>query len=145
MSQEQNLPPALPEPAQIVAWIVAALEDLKAVDVRVLDVRGRCNFADFMVFSSGTSDRHLKSQAHSVVEKLKERGVRPMGVEGDETAGTEWVLVDVTDVLVHIMLPETRDHYQLEKLWSAPAAAGAVTAPAGAYAGALDKLRGGAH
>ncbi|WP_407276723.1 ribosome silencing factor [Halothiobacillus sp. DCM-1] len=145
MTQEQNLPPALPEPTQIVEWIVAALDDLKAVDVRVLDVRGRCNFADFMVFASGTSDRHLKSQAHNVVEKLRERGVRPMGVEGDDTAGTEWVLVDVTDVLVHIMLPETRDHYQLEKLWSAPAAGGAAPSAPAAYAGAMDKLRGGAR
>lgn len=145
MNPETPPTPALPEAAQIVDWIVAALEDLKAVDVRVLDVRGRCNFADFMVFSSGTSDRHLKSQAHNVVEKLKERGVRPMGVEGDENPGTEWVLVDVTDVLVHIMLPETRDHYQLEKLWSAPAAgsAPAATSAPDAYAGALDKLRGG--
>lgn len=145
MNPETSPTPALPEAAQIVDWIVAALEDLKAVDVRVLDVRGRCNFTDFMVFSSGTSDRHLKSQAHNVVEKLKERGIRPMGVEGDENPGTEWVLVDVTDVLVHIMLPETRDHYQLEKLWSAPAAGSAPvpTSAPDAYAGALDKLRGG--
>ena len=136
--------------AEVVAqWVVAALEDLKAIDVKVLDVRGRCNFSDFMVFSSGTSDRHLKSQANSVVEKLKERGVRPLGVEGDETAGTEWVLVDLTDVLVHIMLPETRDHYQLEKLWSAQASSAtpaAASAPASAaYSGAMEKLRGGSR
>lgn len=138
-----------PTAEAVAQWVVAALEDLKALDVKVLDVRGRCNFADFMVFSSGSSDRHLKSQANSVVEKLKERGVRPLGVEGDETAGTEWVLVDLTDVLVHIMLPETRDHYQLEKLWSAQAASttpsAGTTAASSAYSGAMDRLRGGSR
>ncbi|OYV28604.1 MAG: ribosome silencing factor [Halothiobacillus sp. 20-54-6] len=148
-----------PSPETLVAWVIAALEDLKAIDIRVLDVRGHCNFTDFMVFSSGTSDRHLKSQANSVVEKVKAHGVRPMGVEGDDVPSTEWVLVDLVDVLVHIMLPETRDHYQLEKLWSAQGSAdrsgsdlsegiaasvASVAALAGsqsAYASALDKLR----
>ncbi|MDD3576255.1 MAG: ribosome silencing factor [Halothiobacillus sp.] len=131
----------------MAGWVVAALEDLKGIDIRVLDVRGLCNFADFMVFSSGTSDRHLKSQANSVVEQLKAHGVRPMGVEGDDVPNTEWVLVDAIDVLVHIMLPETRDHYQLEKLWSAQSsqasnkAVTAADAPA-AYATAIDKIRG---
>ncbi len=146
----------------IVGWVVAALEDLKAIDIRVLDVRGHCNFTDFMVFSSGTSDRHLKSQANSVIVQLKNQGIRPMGVEGDEVPATEWVLVDLVDVIVHIMLPETRDHYQLEKLWSAPgghqstaerpslsssASAASVASLAGgqsAYALALEKLRQGA-
>jgi len=105
--------------------VVDALEDLKGVDIRVLDVRGRCNFADYMVFASGTSDRHLKALASSVTGKAKENGVRPMGVEGDDVANTEWVLVDLVDVVVHLMLPDARDHYQLEKLWSAPAGEGA--------------------
>ncbi|MBD3815990.1 MAG: ribosome silencing factor [Halothiobacillus sp.] len=144
-----------PEAETIAGWVVAALEDLKGIDIRVLDVRGLCNFADFMVFSSGTSDRHLKSQANSVVEQLKAHGIRPMGVEGDDVPNTEWVLVDAIDVLVHIMLPETRDHYQLEKLWSAQSsqasgqasgqasnkAVTAADAPA-AYATAIDKIRG---
>ncbi len=148
----------------IVGWAVAALEELKAIDIRVLDVRGYCNFTDFMVFSSGTSDRHLKSQANSVVVQVKNHGIRPMGVEGDDVPNTEWVLVDLVDVIVHIMLPETRDHYQLEKLWSAPgahqnavdrpsldssahAATASVAQLAGeqsAYARALEKLRQGA-
>jgi ribosome-associated protein len=133
-----------PAAETVAGWVVSALEDLKGIDIRVLDVRGLCNFADFMVFSSGTSDRHLKSQANSVVEQLKAHGVRPMGVEGDDVPNTEWVLVDAIDVLVHIMLPETRDHYQLEKLWSAQASTKATTAadaPA-AYATAIDKIRG---
>lgn len=133
-----------PAAETVAGWVVTALEDLKGIDIRVLDVRGLCNFADFMVFSSGTSDRHLKSQANSVVEQLKAHGVRPMGVEGDDVPSTEWVLVDAVDVLVHIMLPETRDHYQLEKLWSAQASTKATTvtdAPT-AYATAIDKIRG---
>ena len=108
------------ESQQLADLAVSALEDLKGVDIRQLDVRGRCSFADFMVFASGTSDRHVKSLAASVVGKAKEAGVRPMGVEGDDVPNTEWVLVDLIDVVVHVMLPQTRDHYQLEKLWSAP-------------------------
>ena len=137
-----------PAAETVAGWVVSALEDLKGIDIRVLDVRGLCNFADFMVFSSGTSDRHLKSQANSVVEQLKAHGVRPMGVEGDDVPNTEWVLVDAIDVLVHIMLPETRDHYQLEKLWSAQASSQGSTKattpaePPAAYASAIDKIRG---
>lgn len=152
MNSEQNAPAHANSPsseplsAEALAQVaVAALEDMKGVDIRLLDVRGQCNFADFMVFSSGTSDRHLKSQANNVVEAVKARGVRPMGVEGDQTPNTEWVLVDLVDVVVHIMLPETRDHYQLEKLWSAHSSSGAKVAAAGssAYASALEKIRGG--
>lgn len=159
----QATPATEPHSAEsIVGWAVAALEELKAIDIRVLDVRGHCNFTDFMVFSSGTSDRHLKSQANSVVVQVKNHGIRPMGVEGDDVPSTEWVLVDLVDVIVHIMLPETRDHYQLEKLWSAPgghqntaerpslnssANAASVANLAGgqsAYALALEKMRQGA-
>lgn len=145
-----NSPADYPEAQTVADWVVAALEDLKGIDIRVLDVRGFCNFADFMVFSSGTSDRHIKSQANSVVEQLKAHGLRPMGVEGDDVPNTEWVLVDAIDVLVHIMLPETRDHYQLEKLWSAGpssdqnANTSNADAPA-AYATAIGKIRGSSN
>ncbi|MEW6765099.1 MAG: ribosome silencing factor [Pseudomonadota bacterium] len=98
--------------------VVQALEDLKGVDVRVLDVRGRCSFTDLMVFASGTSDRHVKSLAGNVVDKVKEAGVRPLGVEGEDQAQANWVLVDLGDIVIHVMLPETRDFYQLEKLWA---------------------------
>lgn len=141
-------PDAYPDGQTIAGWVVSALENMKGIDIRLLDVRGLCNFADFMVFSSGTSDRHLKSQANSVVEQLKAHGVRPMGVEGDDVPNTEWVLVDAVDVLVHIMLPETRDHYQLEKLWSAQIAqsdakrGGPPAEVPSAYAAAIDKIRG---
>ncbi|MEW6446283.1 MAG: ribosome silencing factor [Pseudomonadota bacterium] len=103
---------------QLRDTVVHALEDLKGVDVRVLDVRGRCSFTDLMIFASGTSDRHVKSLAGNVVDKVKEAGVRPLGVEGDDQAQSNWVLVDIGEIVVHVMLPETRDFYQLEKLWA---------------------------
>lgn len=99
----------------------AALADMKAVDVRVLDVRGISDVADFMVIASGTSDRHLRSIADRVVQMAKAAGHRPLGVEGEQQG--EWVLVDLPDVMVHVMLPRTREFYQLEHLWEAPRAA----------------------
>lgn len=94
---------------------VGALEDLKAVELRVIDVRKSSAVTDFVVIASGTSDRHVKSLAGSVQRKAKDAGVMPLGVEG-ERAG-EWVLVDLRDVVVHVMLPRSRAFYQLEKLW----------------------------
>ncbi|MEW5824641.1 MAG: ribosome silencing factor [Pseudomonadota bacterium] len=116
---------------QLKGVVVAALEDLKGADIRVIDVKGRCSFTDVMVFASGTSDRHVKSLANNVVEKVKEAGVRPLGVEGLDVPATEWVLVDIGDVVVHVMLPQARDFYQLEKLWATPAS-GEVAPSAGA-------------
>ena len=95
--------------------VLAALEDMKAVNVRVLDVRGLTDVADTMIVASGTSDRHVRAIADRVVEKSKAMGRRPMGLEG--THDGEWVLVDLPDVLVHIMLPRIREFYGLEKLW----------------------------
>lgn len=94
----------------------SALEDVKGVDLVVLDVRGRCSFTDFLVISSGTSDRHVRAQADKVIEKAKEAGERPLGVEDSREGG--WVLVDLVDVVVHVMRPEVRQFYNLEKLWS---------------------------
>lgn len=106
---------------QLRDTVVHALEDLKGVDVRVLDVRGRCSFTDLMIFASGTSDRHVKSLAANVEEKVREAGVKPLGVEGADQAQTSWVLLDLGDIVVHVMLPETREFYQLEKLWGTEA------------------------
>ncbi len=104
------------EAAQLKELVVDALEELKAVDIRALDVRNRSNFTDFMVIASGTSDRHTRALAQKVIDRVKKAGVQPFGVEG-ESAG-EWVLIDLVDVVVHVMLPQTREFYNLEKLWA---------------------------
>ena len=95
---------------------VDAIEELKGQDVVELDVRKLTDVTDYLVIASGRSDRQVKAIAEHVVEKAKAAGVRPMGVEGLDRS--EWVLVDLCDVVVHVMQPETRDYYQLEKLWS---------------------------
>jgi ribosome-associated protein len=95
--------------------VLAALDDMKALDVKVLDVRGLTDIADTMVIASGTSDRHVKSVAQRVVEKTKEAGFRPHGVEGQQDG--DWVLIDLHDMIVHVMLPRVREFYGLEKLW----------------------------
>ena len=98
------------------------LEDLKAREVRVLDVRGLTTVTDYMVIASGTSDRHVRSIADRLVEKAATKGETPLGVEGQE--GGEWVLVDLQDVIVHIMQPRVREFYKLENLWELEATQG---------------------
>jgi len=95
--------------------VLAALEDMKAQNVKVLDVRKLTDVADTMIVASGTSDRHVRSIASRLVEKMKHSGHQPFGVEGERDG--EWVLVDLQDVIVHIMLPRIREFYGLEKLW----------------------------
>jgi ribosome-associated protein len=95
--------------------VLGALDDMKALEVKFLDVRGLTDIADFMVIASGTSDRHVRSVAQRVVEKAKEAGFRPHGVEGQQDA--DWVLIDLNEMIVHVMLPRVREFYGLEKLW----------------------------
>ena len=113
--------------SNIAQTVVAALEDLKARDICVLDVSDQTSITDTMIIASGTSDRQVRSMAEKVIEECKARGERPIGVEGMDSG--EWVLVDLADVLVHVMLPKVRDFYNLEKLWGRPARSGAM-APA---------------
>jgi ribosome-associated protein len=120
--------------------VTAALEDMKAVNVKVMDVRGLTDIADVMVVASGNSDRHVRSIADRVIEKARESGVRPLGVEGAREG--EWVLVDLHDVVVHVMLPRVREFYSLERMWeSEPVAAVANLAPVGGIATAKSPPR----
>ncbi len=95
--------------------VLDALEDMKARDVRILDVRQKTSITDIMVIASGTSTTHVKSLAETVAFKAKQAGQQPLGSEG--TTDGEWALVDLNEVVVHIMLPKVRDFYQLERLW----------------------------
>ncbi len=102
--------------ARLHALVKTALEDLKAKDVREIDVRGKTSVTDLVVVASGTSTRHVKSIADEVVRSAKKAGLPPLGVEGQREA--EWVLVDLGDIIVHVMLPRTREFYGLERLWT---------------------------
>lgn len=95
---------------------VNALDDLKGVDITTIDVRDKTSITDTLVIASGTSERHVRSLADRVLDNARAAGVRPLGVEGEQ--GGEWLLIDLGDVVVHVMLPEKRDFYNLEKLWS---------------------------
>jgi ribosome-associated protein len=104
-----------PKAPSLKTVILDALDDMKALEVKFLDVRGLTDIADFMVIASGTSDRHVRSVAQRVVEKAKESGFRPHGVEGQQDG--DWVLIDLNEMIVHVMLPRVREFYGLEKLW----------------------------
>ena len=100
--------------------VEGALDEMKAVNVRVLDVHKLTDIADTMIIASGNSDRHVRSIADRIIEHAKKGGFRPMGVEGERDG--EWVLVDLQDIIVHIMLPRVREFYRLESLWDISAA-----------------------
>jgi ribosome-associated protein len=101
--------------ASLKAVVINALDDMKALEIKVLDVRGLTDVADTMVIASGTSDRHVRSVAQKLVEKTKAAGFRPHGVEGQQDS--DWVLIDLHEMIVHVMLPRVREFYGLEKLW----------------------------
>lgn len=104
----------------VVKLVEGALDEMKAVHVKVLDVRKLTDIADTLIIASGNSDRHVRSIAERVIEHAKKAGFRPTGVEGQRDG--EWVLVDLQDVVVHIMLPRVRELYRLENLWDVSAA-----------------------
>ena len=100
--------------------VIAALQDIKAVDIQAYDVKHLTSLFDRVVIATANSARQAKSLARSVHDKARELGVRVYGLEGDDTG--EWVLVDLGDIVVHIMLPAVRTHYNLEELWNQPEA-----------------------
>ena len=101
---------------QLSTLVIDALDDIKAQDITRLDVRDMTTVTDYMIIASGTSNRHVQALAENVAEKAKAAGHRPIGIEGEENA--EWILLDLQDALVHVMLPKVREFYNLEKLWS---------------------------
>ncbi|MDJ0940789.1 MAG: ribosome silencing factor [Woeseiaceae bacterium] len=106
--------------------VVAALDDIKGQDIVCLDVSEMTTVTDYMIVASGTSNRHIQALVENVAEKAKAAGRRPIGIEGED--GGEWVLLDLEDALVHVMLPKVREFYNLEKLWSlGPTSDAAVT------------------
>jgi ribosome-associated protein len=107
--------------------VVAALDEMKAVNIRSLDVRGLTDFADAMIVASGNSDRHVRAIAQHVIDRARAAGRRSLGTEGARDG--EWVLVDLQDVVVHVMLPRVREFYAIEQLWELPAAAASAKAP----------------
>ena len=100
---------------EVAKLAIAALEDVKAQDIVSINVREKTSVTDVMVIASGSSSRHVKSLVDNVLEKVKEQGVRPLGSEGLDTG--EWALLDLGDVVVHVMLPTARQFYDLERLW----------------------------
>ncbi len=102
--------------AEIKAIALEALDDLKGKDAITLDVRGLTSVTDYMVICTGSSTRHVKSLAENVAVEVKKRGLAARGIEGAKAS--DWVLVDFGDVVVHVMLPEARDFYDLERLWT---------------------------
>ena len=103
---------------QLKKLVIDSLEEIKGRDIVTLDVREMSGVTDFMVVCSGTSNRHVKSPANNVWVEVKKRGIVPLGIEGENTG--DWVLVDFGDVVVHVMLPEARLFYDLERLWQVP-------------------------
>ncbi len=96
--------------------VITALEDLKAENISHINLEGISGFTDRMVFASGNSNRHVKSIAQSVIDAVKKANLTVTGVEGEEVG--DWILVDLGDIVLHVMLPETRDFYDIERLWS---------------------------
>ena len=134
-------PPVTP-PSPVPDLVQAALDDMKAVNIKVLDVRGLTDIADTLIIASGNSDRHVRSIAERVIQMAKAAGVPPLGVEGARDG--EWALVDLHDVIVHVMLPRVREFYGLERLWGTSEAPAVAAAPKVPKPRAVPRKRAGA-
>ncbi len=104
-----------PTVQQLHQLVLSTLEELKAHDIKSVDVAGISPLTEHFVVASGNSTRHVKSMADKLVQAAKAAGVQPLGVEGEGEA--QWVLVDLNDIIVHLMLPQARAFYNIEKLW----------------------------
>ncbi len=103
------------ENTALKAFVIEKLEDMKGRDITVLDISKKSSFADYMIVCSGNSNRHVKSIAQSVAMECRAEGLEPLGIEGNDVG--EWSLVDLGEIIVHVMTESTRDLYQLEQLW----------------------------
>ena len=112
---------------QLRDLVLKSLEDLKAIDITVIDVRNKTSITDYFIIASGTSDRHIKATAEAVAFAAKQAGEAPMGQEGINDG--DWALIDLNGVVVHVMHPKVRDFYQLERLWSVDAKAAEQVTP----------------
>jgi ribosome-associated protein len=101
---------------QLKAFVIEKLEDMKGRDIIALNITDKASFADYMVICSGNSNRHVKSLANSVGMECRAQGLEPLGMEGNDIG--EWSLVDLGDIIVHVMTDEQRDKYNLEQLWA---------------------------
>ncbi|TKB43444.1 ribosome silencing factor [Thalassotalea mangrovi] len=101
---------------QLLPFVIEQLEEIKARDIVTLDVRGKASFTDYMVVCCGNSTRHVKSIAEHLALEIKKQEVEVLGIEGTDIG--EWALIDLGDIVVHVMTDEVRDLYQLEKLWA---------------------------
>lgn len=139
MSTPQGVSETAPDDLrESISVVVAAVEDLKAVDLLVLDLRGLASFTDYMVMCTGSSDRHVQAVTDGIRERLRAAGVTPLHTEGYEQAS--WVLVDFVDFLVNVFTPEARDFYQLDRVWrDAPVVVGErPESPSAAEEGSMD-------
>jgi len=100
---------------QLKTLVIDAIEDIKGTDIQVYDLEGKSDVTDVMIIASGNTTRQVKAISDNIIEKSKKQGAAPLGVEGETVA--EWVLVDLGDVVAHIMTPSIRDFYNLDKLW----------------------------
>jgi ribosome-associated protein len=104
------------ESKALSVFISDKIDDMKGRDIQVIDVSNKASFTDYMVICSGNSNRHVKSIAQNLITESRANGIEPLGLEGNDVG--EWSLVDLGDVVVHIMTDDTRDTFQLEKLWA---------------------------